>query len=89
LTTWAAPLDANDVGRIAGSIESQSELILVAEVNANIVGFGSIVPKNIELRAVYVHPDFGREGVGSRILSALEDLGPPARATLRGHAAGV
>ncbi len=74
LTAWAAPLDADNVRRMAGIIASQSELVLVAEVDANIVGFGSIVPKNSELRAIYVHPDFGREGVGSRSLSALEDL---------------
>jgi len=74
LTAWAAPLDADNVRRMAGIIASQSELVLVAEIEAKIVGFGSIVPKNSELRAVYVHPDFGREGVGSQILSALEDL---------------
>ena len=74
LTAWAALLDADNVRRMAGIIASQSELVLVAEVDANIVGFGSIAPKNSELRAIYVHPDFGREGVGSQILSALEEL---------------
>jgi putative acetyltransferase len=74
LVAWAAPLDVDNVQRMAGIIASQSELLLVAEIDGRVVGFGSIVPKNSELRAVYVHPDFGREGVGSRILSALEDL---------------
>jgi putative acetyltransferase len=32
------------------------------------------VPKNSQLRAICVHPDFGRECVGSRILAALEEL---------------
>src|SRR5208283_3950217 len=45
-----------------------------AEVGARIVGFGSIVPQTSELRAIYVHPDFGRRGVGSQILWALEHL---------------
>jgi putative acetyltransferase len=70
LAAWAAPLDAGNVQRMAGIIASQSELLLVAEID----GFGSIIPKNSELRAVYVHPDFGRKGIGNRILSALEDL---------------
>jgi putative acetyltransferase len=74
LTAWAASLDADNVRRMAGIIASQSELVLVAEIGAKIAGFGSIVPKDSELRAIYVHPDFGREGVGSRILAALEDL---------------
>jgi len=74
LTAWAAALDVDNVRRMAGIIASRSELIVVAEVDAKIVGFGSIVPKNNELRAIYVHSDFGREGVGGRILSALEDL---------------
>ena len=46
LTAWAAPLDADNVRRIAGIIVSQSELVLVAEIGAKIAGFGSIVPKN-------------------------------------------
>jgi putative acetyltransferase len=67
LAAWAAP-------RMARIIASQSELLLVAEIDERVVGFGSIIPKNSELRAVYVHPDFGRKGIGNRILSALEDL---------------
>ena len=70
LTAWAAPLDADNVRRMAGIIASQSELVLVAEIGAKIAGFGSIVPKNSELRAIYVQPDFGREGVGSQIFGA-------------------
>lgn len=74
LAAWAAPLDAGNVQRMARIIASQSELLLVAEIDERVVGFGSIIPKNSELRAVYVHPDFGRKGIGNRILSALEDL---------------
>ena len=47
LTVWAAPFGADNVRRMAGIIASQSELVLVAEIGANIVGFGSIVAKNI------------------------------------------
>jgi putative acetyltransferase len=74
LSAWAAPLDPGNVERMAGIITSNSELILVAEIHEQIVGFGSIVPKNSELRAVYVHPDYGRGGIGGRLLAALEAL---------------
>ncbi len=57
LNAWAAQLDADNVRRMAGIIASQLEFILVAEIDSNIVGFGSIVPKNGELRAIYVHPE--------------------------------
>jgi putative acetyltransferase len=49
-------------------------LLLVAEIDGGIVGFGSIAPNGSELRAVYVLPDFGREGIGGQILAALESL---------------
>ncbi len=81
LTAWAAPLDPGNVERMAGIITSQLEVILVAESDRQIVGFGSIVPANSELRAVYVHPDFGHAGIGDRLLTALEDLARQHRLT--------
>jgi len=63
-----------ELRRMAGVITSRSELVLVAEINGKVTGFGSIVPDSNELRAVYVHPDFGRKGIGGRILSELESL---------------
>jgi len=59
LTAWAAPFGADNVRRMAGIVASQSELVLIAEIGANIVGFGSIVAKNIELRAIYVTRTLG------------------------------
>src|SRR5271165_6557490 len=50
LTAWAAPLDAANAQGMARIIASQSELVLVAEIDARIVGFGSIVPQTSELR---------------------------------------
>jgi putative acetyltransferase len=55
-------------------IAGGDELILVAETAAGIVAFGSIVPRLGELRAVYVHPDAGRRGIGSQVLGELERL---------------
>ena len=39
-----------------------------------ILGFGSIVPSNDELRAVYVRSEHARKGVGRAILRLLEDI---------------
>ena len=56
-------------------IESGEELIVVAvDSNEHLIGFGSIVPRNSELRAVYVAAEHGRQGVGSAILARLEAM---------------
>jgi ribosomal protein S18 acetylase RimI-like enzyme len=59
----------------ARSIERREAVVLVAEDEAGrILGFGSIVPGNCELRALYVRAEHGRCGVGRAILSRLEAL---------------
>lgn len=56
-------------------IERGEELIVVAaDSTETVIGFGSIVPSNSELRAVYVAAEHGRRGVGRAILSQLETL---------------
>src|SRR5512134_1078711 len=55
-------------------VRTTLEFILVAETAAGVVAFGSIVPQLRELRAVYVHPDAGRRGIGSQVLGELERL---------------
>jgi GNAT superfamily N-acetyltransferase len=56
-------------------IERGEELIVVAtEPAGEIIGFGSIVPANSELRAVYVDAAYGRHGVGRALLTRLEEL---------------
>lgn len=52
------------------AITSQEESIFVAEVRDRLVGFASL--RGEEVRAVYVHPRFARQGVGSRLLRAVE-----------------
>jgi GNAT superfamily N-acetyltransferase len=56
-------------------IERGEELIVVAVVpTGGIIGFGSIVPANSELRAVYMDAAYGRQGVGRALLVRLEEL---------------
>jgi putative acetyltransferase len=56
-------------------IERGEEVIVVAVTSTDeVIGFGSIVPDNSELRAVYVATEYGRRGIGRAILSQLETL---------------
>jgi putative acetyltransferase len=55
--------------------------VLVAEADGRVLGFGELDVEAAEVRAVYVHPDAGRRGVGRLLLSALETI-----ARLRGIA---
>jgi len=56
-------------------IERGEEIIVVAmEPAGEIIGFGSIVPANSELRAVYVAAAYGGQGVGRALLARLEEL---------------
>ncbi|WP_266077716.1 GNAT family N-acetyltransferase [Haladaptatus caseinilyticus] len=54
------------------SVRSRSEEIVVAEVDGDIVGFGRLDHENEVVTAVYAHPDYAREGVGSALLTNLE-----------------
>jgi putative acetyltransferase len=72
--SWSRPISNERVERIQRAIESSSELFLVAKYVGSIVGFGSVVPRNNELRGLYVHPDYGRRGIGGQILSVLEQI---------------
>jgi putative acetyltransferase len=63
-------------------IERGEELIVVAmEPAGKIIGFGSIVPTNSELRAVYVDAAYGGQGVGRALLARLEELARDAALT--------
>jgi putative acetyltransferase len=74
LTAWAPNVTPDAVQRMAETIGGEAELVVVAESGKMIAGFGSIVPADAELRAIYVHPAFGRRGVGARLLEAVEHL---------------
>ncbi len=74
LDSWSRRPDEARYQRMREIITGDDELVLVAEAASEVVAFGSIVPHLPELRAVYVHPDAGRRGIGSQLLAALERL---------------
>lgn len=49
-------------------------VMVVAELDGKVVGFGEIVPSKNELRAVYVSPSAGRQGVGKALLNEIESI---------------
>ncbi|HEX4124932.1 MAG TPA: GNAT family N-acetyltransferase [Tepidisphaeraceae bacterium] len=73
LDGWSSPPDEARVARVEQGITIGQEM-LVAEIEGLVCGFGSIVPEEGQLRAVYVDPAFGRRGIGSAILRELELL---------------
>lgn len=74
LDRWSSPPGEGRWKFTRQAIASEDEVILAAEIEGVICGFGVVVPANEELRALYVHPDFGGRGVGSAILLRLEGI---------------
>lgn len=52
--------------------KSQGQIILVAIVDGYIAGFGELDPRHSELMAMYIKPDFSRQGIGTAIHVELE-----------------
>lgn len=73
LEAWAVALTDESYQRVREEIADEGMVVVVAEAGARIAGFGMIVPADEELRAVYVDPSFGRQGVGTAILKCLEE----------------
>ena len=73
---WAPAVIVRErVERFQRWIEGGKELIVVAmQPGGQVIGFGSIVPADSELRAVYVAAAHGNQGVGRAILARLEEL---------------
>lgn len=69
---WSPPTNNDRINQIKQAVENPDVWLIVAKQNNLIVGFGSITPKDNKLRALYVHPSFGRRGIGVRLLTALE-----------------
>lgn len=58
--------------REPGDYDLNDGYVVVAERAGEVAGFGHLVPAEREVRAVYVHPDHARCGVGTVLLAHLE-----------------
>lgn len=56
------------------SIRDERRHLVVAERDAELVGWGRLDCSDGQVSAVYVHPDHARDGVGSVIMAHLEDV---------------
>jgi N-acetylglutamate synthase-like GNAT family acetyltransferase len=74
LANWSGQPEGIRYRQLRDAIAEGEELFLVGEDSSGVVGFGSIFPASEELRAVYVHPRVGRQGVGTKILQGLEAM---------------
>lgn len=72
LEAWAAKLTEDNYERVRRETTDDTMIVLIAESDSHLLGFGMVVPGDEELRAVYVHPDYGRRGIGTAILKDLE-----------------
>ena len=59
-------------GISTGKVEKTAEKEAEKTAQNKIIGFASVVPKNNELRAVYVSPELVGEGLGAQILAFVE-----------------
>lgn len=73
LNAWHSPSETPDLADFDKKINC-GQVVIVAEVNNSLAGFGELVPEKNELLAVYVNPDFTRQSVGSAILRELERI---------------
>jgi putative acetyltransferase len=71
IEAWA-PLPVTEVAIERVQTNRSNEYRLIAEIDDRIVGIGSLVVENAELRACYVSPEAGRKGVGSALVREME-----------------
>jgi putative acetyltransferase len=45
----------------------------VAEEDGKIVGFGDYVPEEADITGIYIHPDYLRQGIASKLLAKIEE----------------
>lgn len=70
---WA-PLPITEEAIAEVRANPENEIRILAEINSEIVGMGSIVPARNELRACYVAPGAARRGVGSALIREIERI---------------
>ncbi len=60
------------IERSQKTARSSDETCLIAEVGGEIVGFAALINNHSQISAVFVHPEFARQGMGAKLLAALE-----------------
>jgi ribosomal protein S18 acetylase RimI-like enzyme len=53
---------------------AKDEIGIVAEYQDEIIGFASILIYQSRISGVYVHPNFMRQGIGTKLLAAVEEI---------------
>ena len=73
INSWARlPITLERIERVKQRwLENPDQRVIVAKKSSQVIGFG-FINKNNELQGLFVHPNFGRRGVGAKILAALE-----------------
>ncbi|CAF1387554.1 unnamed protein product [Rotaria sp. Silwood1] len=76
IQNWSpSPTDEFRLNQFRHKIDSGDQIFVVAELeNKLVIGFGSIIPSQYEICALYVDPMYGHQGVGTKILEHLETL---------------
>ena len=72
LNDWSPKVTTERIKKFLENQLKGKEYTVVAEIKGKIVGFGVIVPKEKEIRAVYVSPKTKRFGIGTALLKRLE-----------------
>jgi len=72
LEAWSPPSGTRRLSSLSDAIASDHEVLLVAEMEGTVVGWGALHPAQGELRAIYVHPSHARRGMGALLLRQLE-----------------
>lgn len=72
LEEWSPPVDDARLEKFKR--ENSADVRIIADVGGTVVGFGELVTKESLLGACYVHPEYGGQGVGRKILAKLEEI---------------
>ena len=76
LNAWGRKLSEQELAKREENfnrrVKQEKNIIVIAEIDGNMAGFGEIYLQENELTALYVNPDFKRQGVGTAIAKYLE-----------------
>ena len=76
LNAWGRSLSEKELVKRENNfnqrIKQDNNIVVVAEINGKLAGFGEVAVQENELTALYVNPDFKRQGVATAIIIDLE-----------------